>query len=153
MERIGFTSGSPSDTIAVGAHIGRHARAGDLFLLFGELGAGKTQLIKGLAKGLGVADWEYVVSPSFTLLNTYEGRLTLCHVDLYRLEGVDAAQLGIEEYLDQGVAAVEWAEKASWWGRPVTVTIHVTGEQERRIVLEVEDVSRAKVWRDFSSKH
>ncbi len=153
MERIEFTSRSPSDTIAVGAHIGRVARAGDLILLFGELGAGKTQLIKGLARGLDVADWEYVVSPSFTLMNTYEGRLTLCHVDLYRLEGIAAQQLGIEEYLEQGVAAVEWAEKATWWGTPMTVTIHVTGEQERRIVLEVDDVSRAEVWRDFGCKH
>ena len=118
MERIEFISRSPSDTLAIGECIGRSTGAGDLFLLYGELGAGKTQLVKGLAKGLAVTDWEYVVSPSFTLMNTYEGRLTLCHVDLYRVESTDAAQLGIEEYLDQGVAAVEWAEKSSWWGRP-----------------------------------
>ena len=153
MERIEFISRSPSDTLAIGECIGRSTGAGDLFLLYGELGAGKTHLVKGLAKGLAVADWEYVVSPSFTLMNTYEGKLTLCHVDLYRMESIDAAQLGIEEYLDQGVVAVEWAEKSSWWGSPIKVTMEVTGEQERRIVVEVEDVSRAKVWRDFGCKH
>ena len=153
MERIEFISRSPSDTMAIGECIGRSTKVGDLFLLCGELGAGKTQLVKGLAKGLDVKDWEHVVSPSFTLMNTYEGRLTLCHVDLYRVESIDAAQLGIEEYLDQGVAAVEWAEKSSWWGRPIKVTLGVTDEQERRIVVEVDDVSRAKVWRDFSCKH
>ncbi len=152
MERIEFISRSPSDTTAIGECIGRATEVGDLFLLYGELGAGKTQLVKGLAKGMEVTDWDYVVSPSFTLMNTYEGRLTLCHVDLYRLENVDVEGLGIEEYLDQGVVAIEWAEKSSGWDRIIKVTMAVTGEQERRIVLEVDDVSRAKVWRDFGCK-
>ncbi len=78
--------------------------------------------------------------------------MTLCHVDLYRLEGVDVAGLGIEEYLEQGVVAVEWAEKSSWWNGGIQVTMEVTGEQERRIVLEVDDASRAKVWRDLGCK-
>ena len=68
---------------------------GDLFLLYGELGAGKTQLVKGLAKGIGVSDWEYVLSPSFALVGVYEGRIGLCHADLYRLEGSDARQLRV----------------------------------------------------------
>lgn len=149
MERIEFISRSPSETVDIGEHIGRCAHVGDLFLLCGELGAGKTQLVKGLARGLGVPDWEYVVSPSFTLLNTYAGSRTLCHVDLYRLETVDAEELGIGDYLDEGVVAVEWAEKCLWWDNAVKVIIGVTGEEERRIVLEVDDVGRAEVWRDI----
>ncbi len=149
MERIEFTSRSPSETVRVGEHIGKNAHAGDLFLLYGELGAGKTQLVKGLAKGLGVCEWEYVVSPSFTLLNTYGGSLDLCHVDLYRLEKPDAEELGIEEHLDGGVVAVEWAEKWPWPDNAIRVVIDATGEEERRIVLEVEDAGRAEVWRNI----
>lgn len=150
MERIEFTSKSPSDTIEIGTHIGRSARIGDLFLLFGELGAGKTQLVKGLARGIGVEDWQYVLSPSFTLMNIYEGRIDLCHVDLYRLESSDVETLDIEEFLDKGIVAVEWAERFPSWQNAIRVSLQVTGEQERTIVMEVEDVGRAQIWRHFS---
>jgi tRNA threonylcarbamoyladenosine biosynthesis protein TsaE len=149
MERIEFTSKSPSDTIAIGEHIGKHAKIGDLFLLEGELGAGKTQLVKGLAKGIGVEDWQYVLSPSFTLMNLYEGRITLCHVDLYRLESGDVESLDIEEFLDKGIVAVEWAERFPSWKDPVRIRLGVTGEQERTIAMEVEDAGRSQVWRNF----
>jgi tRNA threonylcarbamoyladenosine biosynthesis protein TsaE len=149
MERIEFISRNTSDTVGIGEHIGRASGIGDLFLLYGELGAGKTQFVKGLAKGLDVPDWEYVVSPSFTLLNTYVGRCGLCHVDLYRLESADTEGLGIEEFLDEGVVAIEWAEKSSWWNEPIRVSIALTGEEERSIILEVDDAGRAKVWRDI----
>ena len=118
MERIEYTSKSPSETIAIGEHLGRYARIGDLFLLYGELGAGKTQLAKGLAKGIGVEDWQYVLSPSFTLMNVYEGRIELCHVDLYRLESGDVDTLDIEDYLERGIVAVEWAERFPSWQEP-----------------------------------
>lgn len=128
------------------------ARKGDVFLLYGELGAGKTQFVKGLAKGVGVEDWRYVLSPSFTLMNIYEGRLTLCHVDLYRLEGNDVETLDIEDFLETGIVAVEWAERFPDWNNAVKVRLQVAGEQERTIVMEVEDVGRAQVWRHFSGK-
>ena len=133
----------------IGECIGRGSMAGDVFLLYGELGAGKTQFVKGLAKGLDVPDWEHVVSPSFTLLNTYAGKIGLCHVDLYRLESTDVTELGIEEYLDTAVVAVEWAEKSPWWDNAMKVSITVNEQEERRIVLEVGDAGRAKVWRDI----
>jgi tRNA threonylcarbamoyladenosine biosynthesis protein TsaE len=152
MERIEYISKSPSDTIAIGEYIGRHARIGDLFLLQGELGAGKTQLVKGLAKGIGVEDWQYVLSPSFTLMNLYEGRIALCHVDLYRLESNDVETLDIEEFLDKGIVAVEWAERFPSWQDPVKVTLQVTGEQERTIVMEVGDAGRSQVWRHFGGQ-
>lgn len=149
MERIEFTSRSPSDTIEIGEHIGKTAEAGDLFLLYGELGAGKTQLVKGLAKGLGVEDWQYVLSPSFTLMNVYEGRMELCHVDLYRLGEGDVEGLDIEAFLEKGVVAVEWAERSSGWRNPINIVVEVAGEEERTIVMEVGDVGRAQVWRHF----
>jgi len=86
--------------------MGRVATAGEVYAIYGDLGAGKTQLVKGIARGLGVPDWEYVVSPSFTLMNVYEGSMTLCHVDLYRLEETDLADLNIEEFLAGGIVAV-----------------------------------------------
>ncbi|OPY69532.1 MAG: tRNA threonylcarbamoyladenosine biosynthesis protein TsaE [Syntrophorhabdaceae bacterium PtaU1.Bin034] len=152
MERIEFISKSPSETIAIGEHIGKHARIGDLFLLYGELGAGKTQLVKGLAKGIGVEDWQYVLSPSFTLMNIYEGKIDLCHVDLYRLESGDVETLDIEDFLDRGIVAVEWAERFPSWQKPIRITLQTTAEQERSVVMEVEDVDRAQIWRHFSSE-
>ncbi len=152
MERIEFTSKSPSETIGIGTHIGESARIGDLFLLYGELGAGKTQLVKGLARGIGVEDWQYVLSPSFTLMNVYEGGITLCHVDLYRLDGDDVETLDIEDFLDKGIVAVEWAERFPSWQNAIKVTVQVTNEQERTIVMEVDDVGRAQVWRHFGRK-
>jgi tRNA threonylcarbamoyladenosine biosynthesis protein TsaE len=153
MERIEFTSKSPSDTIAIGEHIGQAARIGDLFLFCGELGAGKTQLVKGLAKGMRVEDWQYVLSPSFTLMNLYEGRVGLCHVDLYRLESDDVDSLDIERYLGTGAVAVEWAERSTRWRNPIRIQVLVVSEQERTIVMEVDDVGRAQVWRHFSREY
>lgn len=151
MELIEFTSNSPSDTITIGEHIGRFSRIGDLFLLSGELGSGKTQLVKGMARGIGVPDWEYVVSPSFTLMNIYEGKYTLCHLDLYRLENGDAGEgLEIEEFLETGIVAIEWAERRAWWKGSMPVVINDIDEDRRIIRMEVEDVSRAEIWRNFS---
>ena len=107
MERIEFISRSPSDTWDIGEHIGKHVKRGDCYALYGELGAGKTQLVKGIARGLGVEDWLYVLSPSFTLMNVYEGLCTLCHVDLYRIDGPEAEGLDMEEYYESGIVVAE----------------------------------------------
>lgn len=153
MERIEFTSKHPSETISIGEHIGKGALVGDLFLLTGELGAGKTQLVKGLAKGIGVEEWRYVLSPSFTLMNIYEGRgKDLCHVDLYRLDETDVESLDIEEFLGRGIVAVEWAERFTSWQNPMRIFVQVAGEDIRTIVMEVEDAGRAEVWRHFGGR-
>jgi tRNA threonylcarbamoyladenosine biosynthesis protein TsaE len=153
LERIEYISRNPSDTWDIGEHLGRHAGRGDCLALYGELGAGKTQLVKGIARGLGVEDWLYVLSPSFTLMNVYEGRCTLCHVDLYRIDGEEAEALDMEEYLETGVVVVEWAERISWPEGTVKVRIESMGEDDRKITMEVEDVSRAEVWRNFRERH
>ena len=135
MEKKEFISNSPSETWDIGEYIGKQARPGDLYALYGELGAGKTQLVKGIARGIGVADWEYVVSPSFTIMNIYEGDLPLCHVDLYRIEGAEVDDLNLEEFLQKGIVVVEWAERGDWWDDNIEVRVENTGEKERKIVI------------------
>jgi tRNA threonylcarbamoyladenosine biosynthesis protein TsaE len=136
MGKTEFTSKSPSETWAIGEQIGEKAQRGELYAIHGELGAGKTQLVKGIAKGMGVEDWLYVVSPSFTIMNIYEGKGTnLCHVDLYRIEESECEPLSIDEFLEEGVVAVEWAERAHWWNGIIQVNIEIVGEEERKITI------------------
>jgi tRNA threonylcarbamoyladenosine biosynthesis protein TsaE len=108
-------SGSPAATRAVGGALGREAMPGTLIALVGELGAGKTQLAKGVAEGLGVAT--VVNSPTFVLMNEHVGRLRLYHVDAYRLESPEeAADAGlIDERQGDGVVVVEWADRLDGW--------------------------------------
>lgn len=103
-----FTSEAALQAFA--ASLGPHLQAGDVLLLDGDLGAGKTSFTKGLAKGLGIMD--YVKSPTFTIIREYRhGRLPLYHMDLYRLEDGGAEDLGLEEYFEgDGVSVVEWPD-------------------------------------------
>ena len=110
-----YISYSPAETAALGATWGCAALSGLVIGLCGDLGAGKTQLVKGLARGLGIV--EQVLSPTFVLVNVYTGgRLTLCHLDLYRLETREQiVAAGLEDYLKPaGVTVIEWAER--WFG-------------------------------------
>ncbi len=110
-EPLRLKSRSSKQTQLIGRRIGKLAQSGDIFLLTGYLGTGKTCLIQGVAHGLGVR--ENPTSPSFVIVREYHGRLTLYHIDFYRLDHAEAiAKLGLEEYLySNGVCAVEWAEK------------------------------------------
>ena len=112
-----FTSHSPAETAALGEAWGRDAQSGLVIGLCGDLGAGKTQLVKGLARGLGCV--QLVRSPTYALVNAYAGgRLPLFHLDLYRLETRDQIiAAGLDEYLKpDGVTVIEWAER--WFGVP-----------------------------------
>ena len=143
-----FISHNPAETEALGEDWGRSAESGLVIGLSGDLGAGKTQLVKGLARGLGIKS--RVHSPTFTLVNEYsDGRLRLFHLDLYRLESVEQiSAAGLEEYLPpDGVAVIEWAERLFGIRSPesgfnsqaalsLKVLIEVTGESERRITYE-----------------
>jgi len=101
---------SPEETEAAGARLAGRLRSGDLVLLQGPLGAGKTTFVRGLARGLGSR--AHVMSPTFQLVRIYEGPLQLAHVDLYRLEpGAPLADLGLEELLEAGAVVVEWGER------------------------------------------
>jgi tRNA threonylcarbamoyladenosine biosynthesis protein TsaE len=102
---------SPEETQGLGARIGELAAPGDIYLLSGPLGAGKTCFTQGIAQGLSVI--EPVVSPSFVLVRELHGRLPLYHIDLYRLDDIEEiVELGLDEYLyGNGVCVIEWAEK------------------------------------------
>ncbi len=132
-----FISRSPADTVAFGARLGAMASQGWVFGVTGDLGAGKTQLVKGIAKSLGITD--RIQSPTFALVNEYRGgRIPLFHLDLYRLEST--AQMiaaGLEDYLfsGEGLTAVEWYER---WEGPAPaqlcrVELRAAGEHERLI--------------------
>jgi len=108
--------------------------------LQGDLGAGKTLLTKGIAKGLKVADWYYLNSPTFTLINEYQGRLPLYHLDLYRLGDADELfELGFSDYLDKpGVLVIEWPEKADEFlpsRNLIKIRIEIVGSEKRRIYV------------------
>jgi tRNA threonylcarbamoyladenosine biosynthesis protein TsaE len=114
---VTFISHSPLETEALGVDWGRAAQPGLVIALSGDLGAGKTQLVKGIARGLEVPG--RIHSPTFSLINIYEGgRLPLYHIDLYRLDTPEQiAAAGLEEYLStRGLTVIEWAEK--WFSPP-----------------------------------
>ena len=106
-----ITSHSPEETQEIGRFLGQQAKAGDVFLLTGELGAGKTCFTQGITWGLGIES--YARSPTFVIIAQYQGRLSLHHIDLFRIqEAEEAWDLGLEEYLaGEGVCVVEWADR------------------------------------------
>ena len=135
-----FISHSPAETEALGETWGRDAQGGQVFALSGDLGAGKTALVRGLARGLGCPG--RVHSPTFTLVNEYPGgRLPLFHLDLYRLETAAAlASAGLEEFFRaDAVTVIEWAERLDLvdlrlsLAGAMQVRFEVTGDHERRI--------------------
>ena len=109
--KLELVSHSPEETHKLGSVLGELAQPGDIFLLLGGLGAGKTCLTQGIARGLGITD--YVASPSFVIVRELHGRLPLYHMDLYRLDRIEEiADLGLDDYLyGDGVCVIEWAEK------------------------------------------
>jgi tRNA threonylcarbamoyladenosine biosynthesis protein TsaE len=113
VKKVVFQTKRTGETIRIGRDIGTRLLPGDVIALVGELGAGKTQFIKGLAAGVGVGNSTYVSSPSFTLIHEYVGETPFYHIDLFRLGGEkEAEELGLEGYLQgSGVTAIEWADK------------------------------------------
>lgn len=127
-----FVSSSPEETFNYGRQLGARLEGGEILLLSGPLGAGKTMLVKGICAALGIAEDE-VTSPSFTLVNPYAGRLRLYHIDLYRLdEGASAAHaVDLDELLsdERAVIVIEWAERMGAYHLPPSVwRITLTGD-------------------------
>lgn len=138
------TSHSPFDTEALGENFGRAAKHGWVIALSGDLGAGKTQFVKGLARGLGIS--ARVHSPTFTLVAEYTGgRLKLFHLDLYRLETPEEIRgAGVEEFLEpDGVAVIEWAEKLEKSQGLLTSSPAI-----KRIKIEILNESERKIFYD-----
>jgi tRNA threonylcarbamoyladenosine biosynthesis protein TsaE len=137
-----FTTHSEEETAAVGREVAATLSAGDALLLYGDLGAGKTAFVRGLAEGLGVHR-DDVSSPTFTLIQEYRGgRLPLFHVDLYRIEDPrEFDELGLDEIAEEGVLAIEWAEKLAARLKPsryTSISIEHAGDSERRIAISRE---------------
>jgi tRNA threonylcarbamoyladenosine biosynthesis protein TsaE len=139
--RARLATDAVDETVALGSRLGALAMAGDLICLWGDLGAGKTQLAKGIALGLGISDT--VNSPTFVLMSEYPGRVPLFHVDLYRLSHAADALAGgvVDERQADGVTVVEWPDRMG----PVLpaarldVRIYGTGDEPRRIELVAGD--------------
>lgn len=131
-----LVSKSECETLEIGARIGTAARAGDVILLYGELGAGKTRLAKGIVSVVtGVSEHE-VSSPTYTLVNTFEGPPTVHHADLYRIGPTDVDDLALQDaLLAGGILVVEWAEHApeDLWDDPLKVWISHRVERNRDI--------------------
>ena len=132
-------SHSPEETRRIGLQLGRLARPGDVFLLIGGLGAGKTCFAQGIALGLDITG--YVTSPSFVVINQYRGRLPMYHIDLYRLDTMEEViELGLDDYSlhGQGVCVVEWAEKAHSLlpGENMTIEMDIVSDNSRTISLK-----------------
>ena len=127
---------SVSETHELGRKIGEAVNPGMVILLSGDLGAGKTTLTQGIAKGLGVK--RNVTSPTFTILKSYRGRLPLYHIDAYRLEGI-SQDLGFEEQLeDEGLTVIEWSQFLADLipEEYLSVTIHLLDEDQREFEFE-----------------
>ena len=146
-------SHSPAETEALGETLGRAAQSGLMIGLCGDLGAGKTRFVKGLARGLGIT--ARIQSPTFALVNIYtEGRLPLFHLDLYRLETREQiAAAGLEEYLQpDGVAVIEWAER--WFGevRSPKCEVRSPSQQTRWVIIEVlSETERRLTYEDLGA--
>lgn len=135
-----FRTNSAEETVELGRRLAQRFDVGDCVGLIGDLGAGKTVLVRGIAAGLGLADERLVSSPTYVLVQEYEGRVRLYHVDLYRLTAAEdeLADLGVEEMLTDGVVVIEWANRAGcalpqpYW----RITIEPTGLTSRQFTLE-----------------
>lgn len=145
----------PEQTRRIGGVIGRMARPGDVYLLSGPLGAGKTCLTQGLARGLGVDG--YVRSPTFVLMTRHQGRLTLHHIDLYRIGGLaEAWDLGLDEQLfGGGVCVIEWAERAEELLPAEALWLELrygdAGGDHREIAIESESARYDELLRELAA--
>jgi len=130
-------SKSPSQTKEIGRELGEKLKAGDIVLLFGELGSGKTTFVKGIAEALGVPEGD-ISSASFLIIAEHQGRLPLYHIDLYRVEGEEAIEdTGIYECLGgDAVAVVEWAEKMPEIKNAIKVRINTIDKKTREILID-----------------
>ena len=135
-----FISNSAEETLRIGESLAKKLKKGDCVAMTGDLGSGKTVLTKGIAKGLGVKNAQYVNSPTFVIIKQYKGKIPLYHFDLYRLDHPGALDSeNFEEYFyGHGVTVVEWAEKVSGLlpKRRWEVTLKVVGENKRRISIK-----------------
>lgn len=155
MKELLLFTHSPRQTQSLGGLLGRLAEPGDVILLVGTLGAGKTCLVQGLARGLEVRD--NVTSPTFTIIREYRGRLPLYHVDCFRIDSArETDELGLEDYLGgTGLCVVEWADKVAEALPPehLLVNIEYAGDRDRRFRLEAHGVRYERLLEEVQRRH
>jgi tRNA threonylcarbamoyladenosine biosynthesis protein TsaE len=131
-----FITHSEDETFRLAEKIGRSLKGNEIIGLVGDLGAGKTVFTKGLASGLGLEDRGLVCSPSYTLINIYEAKVSIIHIDLYRIESPEEIEeLGWEDYISTGVVIIEWADRMPPIEDSVHVAILVEDENMRKITI------------------
>lgn len=127
---------SEKETFLLAKKLSQNFKGKEVVFLMGELGTGKTIFAKGLAAGLGLEDFHQVCSPSYTLVNIYQGKYTIFHIDLYRLgKDSEIMDLGWEDYLGQGVIIVEWAEKVKFDLDAIRISFRMGKNNERKITI------------------
>ena len=133
-----YTSYSENETEKIGAEFSAKLKPGAVVTMYGDLGAGKTAFVRGMAKGMGINC--RVSSPTFTIVNEYPGSPELIHFDMYRLSSADELfDIGWEDYISRGaVCVVEWSENVqdAFWGDEIKVTIEKLGDTTRKIIIE-----------------
>lgn len=136
-KKVEIKTKSSFETIDLGKKLSSYLQIGDLILLKGELGAGKSTFIKGIGKGIGVI--EEIKSPSFIIVNELKGeKLTLYHIDLYRIDGIEIFELGLNEFLEKGVVVIEWADKVEEFFKNfdlIEINIKILDESRRKIII------------------
>ena len=132
-----FRTATEKDTLLLAKKLASRFKGDEVVLLVGDLGAGKTVFAKGIAAGLGLRDIHQVCSPSYTLINIYQAKYPIFHIDLYRLgKEEEILNLGWEDYLGQGVIIVEWAEKIKFNSSAIRVTIEIVEGIKRKVRIE-----------------
>lgn len=148
-----LTSNSEKDTYKLGETLGLLLKEGSVVAITGPLGAGKTHLVKGIAKGLGIKDSRIVTSPTFTLVNEYLGRVPIYHIDVYRLTGINEMyDLGCDEMLwGKGVTIIEWADRVKGClpDNIIKITILYETRSKRRIEISSSGMENEDILGQF----
>ncbi len=141
-KKSAFRTHSPEETQEIGVRIGAQLSPGDVVALIGDLGVGKTCLTQGIARGAGVCQDETVNSPSYILINEYEGKIPIYHIDLYRLERLeDIVALGLEDYLEgDSICVIEWADRMGELLPESHIQVKITVEDESTRAIEVSPI-------------
>jgi len=151
---LDFISHSEPQTHRLGARLGDLLQPGDVLALIGDLGTGKTRWIQGVCQGLAVTD--RVISPTFTLVNEYDGTWPIYHIDLYRLNNVlETDTFGLEEYMyGSGITLIEWADRATEILPPdhLTIELYHLSETRRRVVLRPQGKRFTEVLHEFKKR-
>ena len=148
-----ISTDSHEKTLVFGDQLGKCLKPGDIVLLFGDLGAGKTTLTQGICQGLGLDKGEYIRSPTFTLVNLYQGRIPINHIDLYRLDSfAEIEALGLEDYLfSNSVSVIEWSEKLRQESDPSgnlklgieeRIEIHISIKEKNRRTFDISVIGQ-----------